>query len=63
MYEIWINKREKSQFLPNSELINDKCESVSVLYNITKNIFFQVSDVNDDVRRAAVTGLGFLLFR
>jgi len=22
-----------------------------------------VSDVNDDVRRAAVTGLGFLLFR
>ena len=23
----------------------------------------QVSDVNDDVRRAAVTALGFLLFR
>jgi 26S proteasome regulatory subunit N2 len=23
----------------------------------------QVSDVNDDVRRAAVTGIGFLLFR
>lgn len=26
-------------------------------------ILFQVSDVNDDVRRAAVTCLGFLLYR
>jgi 26S proteasome regulatory subunit N2 len=26
-------------------------------------VSFQVSDVNDDVRRAAVTALGFLLFR
>jgi 26S proteasome regulatory subunit N2 len=25
--------------------------------------FFQVSDVNDDVRRSAVESLGFLMFR
>lgn len=30
---------------------------------IIRKYFVQVSDVNDDVRRAAVTGLGFLLFR
>jgi len=30
---------------------------------LSKLIFFQVSDVNDDVRRIAVTSLGFLLFR
>lgn len=27
------------------------------------NVRFQVSDVNDDVRRAAVTSIGFILFR
>ena len=27
------------------------------------NIITQVSDVDNDVRRAAVTGLGFILFR
>ncbi len=27
------------------------------------NFFFQVSDVNDDVRRSAVESLGFLMFR
>ncbi|KMQ91045.1 26s proteasome non-atpase regulatory subunit 1-like isoform 2 protein [Lasius niger] len=30
---------------------------------IRKLLHVAVSDVNDDVRRAAVTGLGFLLFR
>ena len=30
---------------------------------IRKLLHFAVSDVNDDVRRAAVIGLGFLLFR
>lgn len=32
-------------------------------YAIRKLLHVAVSDVNDDVRRAAVTGLGFLLFR
>lgn len=35
-------------------------------FNYIMNILFnalQVSDVNDDVRRAAVESLGFILFR
>lgn len=28
-----------------------------------KILILQVSDVNDDVRRAAVTSIGFILFR
>lgn len=36
----------------------NQCNGVLVVF-----LSVQVSDVNDDVRRAAVTSIGFLLFR
>lgn len=55
-WQIFIFTRKKFLFFYNFSFFN-------LYFHIHMHIKKKVSDVNDDVRRAAVTGIGFLLFR